>query len=120
MHLSGGLSNLSFSFRGNDVLREIMHSVFLYHAIPAGMNMGIVNAGNLPIYSDIDPVTKKLVEDAVLNRHPGATDALLEFAQSMAKDGKKDEVSENLRWWIFLSHKRLKFRKRWKNGEQNL
>lgn len=62
VHLSGGLSNLSFSFRGNDVLREVMHSVFLYHAIPAGMNMGIVNAGALPIYSDIEPRMKKLVE----------------------------------------------------------
>jgi len=91
VHLSGGLSNLSFSFRGNDVLREAMHSVFLYHAIPAGMNMGIVNAGNLPIYSEIDPHMKKLIEDAVLNRHEGATEALLEFAQSMSKDHKKAE-----------------------------
>jgi 5-methyltetrahydrofolate--homocysteine methyltransferase len=85
VHLSGGLSNLSFSFRGNEPLREAMHSVFLYHAIPAGMNMGIVNAGNLPIYTDIDPHMKKLVEDAILNRHPGATEALLAFAQSMSK-----------------------------------
>ncbi len=92
VHLSGGLSNLSFSFRGNDILREVMHSVFLYHAIPAGMDMGIVNAGALPIYSDIDPHMKQLVEDAILNRHPGATEALLEFAQSMSKDaGKRDE-----------------------------
>lgn len=68
VHLSGGLSNLSFSFRGNDALREAMHSVFLYHAIPAGMNMGIVNAGMLPIYTDIEPHMKKLVEDAILNR----------------------------------------------------
>lgn len=86
--------------------------MFLYHAIPAGMNMGIVNAGALPIYSDIEPGVKKLVEvkifrmlnglfycalkDAVLNRHPGATEALLEYAQSMSKDAKKDEVRDEL------------------------
>lgn len=94
VHLSGGLSNLSFSFRGNDPLREAMHSVFLYHAIPAGMNMGIVNAGNLPIYTDIEPQMKRLVEDCILNRHSGATEALLEFAQGMSKDTVKKDVKE--------------------------
>ena len=94
VHLSGGLSNLSFSFRGNDPLREAMHSIFLYYAIPAGMNMGIVNAGNLPIYSEIDADLKKLIEDAILNRHSGATEALLEYAQGMSKDTKKDAKKE--------------------------
>jgi 5-methyltetrahydrofolate--homocysteine methyltransferase len=98
VHLSGGLSNLSFSFRGNDVLREAIHSVFLFHAIPAGMNMGIVNAGGLPIYTDIEPQMKKLVEDAVLNRHPGATEALLEFAQNMSKDGSKKDEKKTEEW----------------------
>jgi 5-methyltetrahydrofolate--homocysteine methyltransferase len=91
VHLSGGLSNLSFSFRGNERLREAMHSIFLYYAIPAGMNMGIVNAGNLPIYTDIDPEMKKLIEDAILNRNDGATEALLNYAQNMEKGGKREE-----------------------------
>jgi 5-methyltetrahydrofolate--homocysteine methyltransferase len=98
VHLSGGLSNLSFSFRGNDVLREAMHSVFLYHAIPAGMNMGIVNAGALPIYTDIDPQMKKVVEDAILNKHSGATEALLEYAQNMSKDGARKDEKKAEEW----------------------
>lgn len=80
-HVSGGVSNLSFSFRGNDHIREAMHSAFLYHAINNGMEMGIVNAGALPIYSDIEPTLLQLVEDAILNRTPDATEKLLEFAQ---------------------------------------
>jgi len=79
--ISGGLSNLSFSFRGLEVIREAMHSVFLYHAIQKGMDMAIVNAGALPIYDDIDPEIRRLCEDAVLNRSEGATEAMLELAE---------------------------------------
>ncbi len=79
-HVSGGLSNLSFSFRGNEPVRRAMHSVFLYHAIPAGLDMAIVNAGQLDVYDEIDPVLRERVEDVVLNRRPDATDRLLEIA----------------------------------------
>jgi 5-methyltetrahydrofolate--homocysteine methyltransferase len=78
--VSGGVSNVSFSFRGNDPVREAMHSVFLYHAIQAGMDMGIVNAGQLGIYAQIDPELKAAVEDVILNRRPDATERLLELA----------------------------------------
>lgn len=78
---SGGISNLSFSFRGNDEVREAMHSVFLYHAIKAGLDMGIVNAGKLPVYDEIDPELRNLVEDVVLNRHPDASRKLIEYAE---------------------------------------
>ena len=80
-HVSGGVSNVSFSFRGNEPVREAMHSVFLYHAIKAGMTMGIVNAGQLAIYEDIAPDLRERVEDVVLNRRPDATERLLEIAQ---------------------------------------
>lgn len=79
--ISGGVSNLSFSFRGNDVVREAIHSVFLYHAIRAGMDMGIVNAGALPIYDDIKPELLQLCEDLLWNRDPEATDKMLLYAQ---------------------------------------
>jgi len=78
---SGGISNLSFSFRGNDEVREAMHSVFLYHAIKAGLDMGIVNAGKLPVYDEIEPELRDLVEDVVLNRHPDASRKLIEYAE---------------------------------------
>jgi 5-methyltetrahydrofolate--homocysteine methyltransferase len=81
--VSGGVSNVSFAFRGNDPVREAIHSVFLYHAIDAGMDMGIVNAGQLPIYSDIPADLLERVEDVVLNRRPDATDRLLEVADSV-------------------------------------
>ena len=81
--VSGGVSNVSFSFRGNDPVREAIHAVFLYHAIEAGMDMGIVNAGALPIYADIPPDLLERVEDVVLNRRPDATDRLLEVADSV-------------------------------------
>ena len=81
--VSGGVSNVSFSFRGNDPVREAIHAVFLYHAIAAGMDMGIVNAGQLPIYADIPPALLERVEDLVLNRRPDATDRLLEIADSV-------------------------------------
>ena len=87
--ISGGVSNLSFSFRGNDVLREAMHSVFLYHAVAAGMDMGIVNAGQLAIYDEIPPHLRELVEDVVLNRRLDATERLLAFAETVKAQGKK-------------------------------
>src|SRR5574337_244747 len=79
-HVSGGVSNVSFSFRGNNAVREAIHSVFLYHAIRAGMDMGIVNAGQLPLYDDIPADLLARVEDLVLNRRPDATERLLEVA----------------------------------------
>src|SRR5580704_11442274 len=87
MKVSGGVSNISFSFRGNNVVREAMHSAFLYHAIRAGMDMGIVNAGQLAIYEEIAPDLRERVEDVLLNRRPDATERLLEFAQTVEKRG---------------------------------
>lgn len=95
--VSGGVSNVSFSFRGNDHVREAIHSVFLYHAIKAGMNMGIVNPGQLVIYDEIEPELKERVEDVVLNKRPDATDRLLEIADNYRGDGQKKQ-SENLEW----------------------
>jgi 5-methyltetrahydrofolate--homocysteine methyltransferase len=91
--VSGGISNLSFSFRGNEVLRETMHSVFLFHAVKAGMDMGIVNAGNLPVYDDIDPKELMLIEDVLFNRRPDATERLTSFASTM-KTGEPEEVKK--------------------------
>ena len=87
-HISGGVSNLSFSFRGMEKIREAMHSIFLYHAIKAGMDMGIVNAGALPLYSDIESELLKLCEDLILNRTSNGTEKLLEYAQSHSDDKK--------------------------------
>jgi 5-methyltetrahydrofolate--homocysteine methyltransferase len=86
-HISGGVSNISFSFRGNDVVREAMHAVFLYHAIQAGLDMGIVNAGQLAVYAEIEPRLKELVEDVILNRRPDATERLLEHAETIKGQG---------------------------------
>jgi 5-methyltetrahydrofolate--homocysteine methyltransferase len=86
-HISGGISNISFSFRGNDVVREAMHAAFLYHAIQAGLDMGIVNAGQLAVYDEIEPKLKELVEDVLLNRRPDATERLVEFADSVKGQG---------------------------------
>lgn len=94
--VSGGVSNVSFSFRGNDVVREAIHTVFLYHAIAAGMDMGIVNAGQLGVYDQLDPELRERVEDVVLNRREDATDRLLEIADSFKGGGQKKE--ENLAW----------------------
>ncbi|HLR36889.1 MAG TPA: dihydropteroate synthase, partial [Chitinophagaceae bacterium] len=94
--ISGGVSNLSFSFRGNNPVREAMHSVFLYHAIQAGMDMGIVNAGQLVVYDDIDAKLRTLVEDVILNKKSEATDELLSFAETVKGKGKKKE--EDLSW----------------------
>ena len=97
VHVSGGVSNLSFAFRGNERVREAMHSVLLYHAIQAGMDMGIVNAGQLALYDDIDPELRELVEDVILNRRPDATDRLLEVAERFKGEGaQKKEV--DLSW----------------------
>lgn len=93
-HVSGGVSNLSFSFRGNDTVREAMHSVFLYHAIRAGMDMGIVNAGQLQVYEQIEPQLKELVEDVILNRDADATDKLLAFAETVKSKGKEQVKDE--------------------------
>ncbi|XP_062938774.1 methionine synthase isoform X2 [Cynocephalus volans] len=87
--ISGGLSNLSFSFRGMEAIREAMHGVFLYHAIKFGMDMGIVNAGNLPVYDDIQKELLKLCEDLIWNKDPEATEKLLRYAQTHGKGGKK-------------------------------
>ena len=93
--VSGGVSNVSFSFRGNDVVREAMHSVFLYHAIKAGMDMGIVNAGQLVVYDEIEPKLRELCEDVILNRSEEATERLVTFADTVKakdKEEKKDEL----------------------------
>jgi 5-methyltetrahydrofolate--homocysteine methyltransferase len=90
--VSGGVSNISFSFRGNNKVREAMHSAFLFHAIAAGMDMGIVNAGMLEVYEEIDPELKVLVEDVLLNRRPDATERLVEFGETLKNVGA--EVSE--------------------------
>ncbi|MFY7838174.1 MAG: methionine synthase, partial [Novosphingobium sp.] len=106
VHISGGLSNLSFSFRGNETVRRAMHSVFLYHAIPAGMDMAIVNAGQLDIYDQIDPVLREACEDVVLNRAPAAggdqtaTERLIELAESYkGKDTVAEKAAEEWRGW---------------------
>jgi 5-methyltetrahydrofolate--homocysteine methyltransferase len=97
MKVSGGVSNLSFSFRGNDYVREAMHAVFLYHAIQAGMDMGIVNAGQLMVYEDIPEDLLELVEDVVFNRREDATERLVSFAESARKEGTAREVDESWR-----------------------
>ena len=96
-HISGGVSNVSFSFRGNEVVRQAIHAVFLYHAIAAGMDMGIVNAGALPLYDDLDAELREAVEDVVLNRRPDGTERLLALAERYR--GKKGEQRvEDLAW----------------------
>ncbi|WP_340527074.1 methionine synthase [Cupriavidus necator] len=94
--VSGGVSNVSFSFRGNDSVREAIHTVFLYHAIGAGMDMGIVNAGQLGVYDQLDPELRERVEDVVLNRREDSTDRLLEIADRFKGGGARKE--ENLAW----------------------
>jgi len=92
--VSGGVSNVSFSFRGNDPVREAIHTVFLYHAIQAGMDMGIVNAGMVGVYDELEPELRERVEDVVLNRRPDAGERLVEIAET-AKSGAKDESKQN-------------------------
>ncbi len=99
VHVSGGISNLSFAFRGNEPVREAMHSVFLYHAIQAGMDMGIVNAGQLALYDDIPAELRELAEDVILNRRPDATDRLLDAAPKFKGDGSGAKAKEkDLAW----------------------
>ena len=93
MRTSGGISNLSFSFRGNDAVREAMHSAFLYHAIRAGLDMGIVNAGQLVVYEDIEPELLELVEDVIFDRRPDATERLVEYAERVRGEGDAARAS---------------------------
>ena len=95
--VSGGVSNISFSFRGNNAVREAMHSAFLYHAIKAGMDMGIVNAGMLEVYEEIPKDLLELVEDVLLNRHPDATERLIKFAETVKKKDKAEVVEDEWR-----------------------
>ena len=106
-HISGGVSNVSFSFRGNNPVREAIHSVFLYHAIQAGMDMGIVNASQMMVYDDIPLELRNAVEDVILNRDAGATERLLEIAPKYKGDGKTEEKKENLEWRTWPVEKRL-------------
>ena len=92
--VSGGVSNLSFSFRGLDAVREAMHAVFLYHAIEAGMDMGIVHAGQLAVYSELDPELRAACEDVVLNRRPDAADRLIEMAEAWREAGQSGTQNE--------------------------
>ncbi|GAB1441861.1 methionine synthase [Ignavibacteriales bacterium] len=105
--VSGGVSNVSFSFRGNDVVREAMHSAFLYHAIKAGMDMGIVNAGQLEVYEEIDKELLVLVEDVLLNRRQDATERLITFAENVKSKGKGEVKTES--WRETSVEERLKY-----------
>jgi 5-methyltetrahydrofolate--homocysteine methyltransferase len=106
-HISGGVSNLSFSFRGNEAVREAMHSVFLYHAIAKGMDMGIVNAGQLAVYENLDPELRELCEDVVLNRRPDATERLLDAAPRFAHGKGPQAKNDNIEWRSWDVNKRL-------------
>jgi 5-methyltetrahydrofolate--homocysteine methyltransferase len=105
--VSGGVSNISFSFRGNEVVREAMHSAFLYHAIKAGMDMGIVNAGQIAVYEDIEPALLQLTEDVLFNRHPNATEKLVEYAETVKTNDKKQAVDAE--WRQKSVEERLKY-----------
>ena len=105
--VSGGVSNVSFSFRGNNPVREAIHAVFLYHAIRAGMDMGIVNAGQLAVYEDIPEELREAVEDVILNRRPDATERLLEIAPRYKGDGSEAESKEDAEWRSWPVEKRL-------------
>ncbi|MGH8504935.1 MAG: methionine synthase, partial [Stenotrophobium sp.] len=105
--VSGGVSNVSFSFRGNNLMREAIHSVFLYHAIKAGMDMGIVNAGQLAVYDELSPELREGIEDVILNRRPDGTERLLEIAQRFRGDGQK-QVAEDDSWRQLPVRERIK------------
>jgi len=105
--ISGGVSNVSFSFRGNNPVREAIHAVFLYHAIRAGMDMGIVNAGQLAIYEDIPAELRDAIEDVILARHPDATERLLAIAEKYRDEGGTVEKKEDLAWRQWPVEKRL-------------
>src|SRR5436305_289829 len=106
VHISGGVSNLSFSFRGNEPVREAMHSVFLYHAIKAGMDMGIVNAGQMAVYDDLDAELREACEDVVLNRRPDAAERLLALAERFRGHGVEKKEAD-LAWREWPVEKRL-------------
>eukprot|EP00168_Porphyra_purpurea_P012168 TRINITY_DN3167_c0_g1_i10.p1 TRINITY_DN3167_c0_g1~~TRINITY_DN3167_c0_g1_i10.p1 ORF type:complete len:1184 (+),score=561.79 TRINITY_DN3167_c0_g1_i10:408-3959(+) len=106
-HVSGGVSNISFSFRGNTYLRECMHSAFLYHGIKRGMDMGIVNAGLIPVYTDIPENLLKLIEDVLLNRSDEATEALLTHSLTMGKGVKRQSEEEKNKWRELVVQERL-------------
>src|SRR5690554_310056 len=105
--VSGGVSNVSFSFRGNNPVREAIHSVFLYYAIKAGLNMGIVNASQLAVYDDLPQELKDKVEDVILNRTPNGTEALLDIAEKYRGGGTTDEKKEDLEWRSWSVAKRI-------------
>ena len=107
VHISGGVSNLSFSFRGNEPVREAMHAVFLYHAIQAGMDMGIVNAGQLAVYDSIDADLREACEDVVQNRTPAATERMLEIAERFKSTGAREAKQRDLAWRDWTVEKRL-------------
>ena len=106
-HISGGVSNLSFSFRGNEVVRESMHSVFLYHSIKAGMDMGIVNAGQLAVYDDINQKLKKTIENVIFNLRNDSTDVLVEIAKEYL--GIKKNKTDNQEWRDYELNERIKY-----------
>jgi 5-methyltetrahydrofolate--homocysteine methyltransferase len=107
VHISGGISNLSFSFRGNEPVREAMHAVFLYHAIQVGMDMGIVNAGQLAVYESIDPELREACEDVVLNRRDDATERLLDLAERYKGSAGKEARERDLAWREWSVAKRI-------------
>jgi 5-methyltetrahydrofolate--homocysteine methyltransferase len=109
VHISGGVSNFSFSFRGNERVREAMHSVFLYHAIQRGMDMGIVNAGQLAVYEDIPVELRDAIEDVLFNRRDDATERLLELAQRFKNDGSSARGETNFAWREASVDERLKY-----------
>jgi 5-methyltetrahydrofolate--homocysteine methyltransferase len=104
--ISGGVSNVSFSYRGNNAVREAMHSAFLYHAIQAGMDMGIVNAGMIEVYEEVDKVLLAKVEDVLFNRHPDATEALTTYAEDFKTKGKV--IQRDQEWRFGNVQERLK------------
>ncbi len=109
--VSGGISNISFSFRGNNIVREAMHSAFLYHAIRAGLDMGIVNAGMIEVYEEIEPGLLERVEDVLLNRRPDATERLVEYAERVKGEGRQIKKDDEWREWPVekrLSHALVK------------
>lgn len=108
--VSGGISNVSFSFRGNNVIREAMHSAFLYHGVAAGLDMGIVNAGQIGVYEQIEPPLLERVEDVLFNRRPDATERLIEFAATVAQgEGSESEKAESASWRSESVEKRMEY-----------
>ncbi len=106
--VSGGVSNLSFAFRGNEIVRRAMHSVFLYHAIKAGLDLGIVNPGQLDVYEEIEPTLRSLIEDLVFNRKPNSTEKLIEYAETL-KSKQSATEEKIIEWRNFPLEQRLKY-----------